>query len=1173
MNVLCSRFALVLLSAFSLTVIQAQSPTPANTQRCGFESAHQRMMSTNVHYAERIQTFDELMRTGIAVERDGGPFVVPVVVHVMGAGNALTEISDEQVRDAIRNLNQRFRKVPGTLGDGSGVDLGVEFALAARDPQGNCTDGITRTDLSGYPAYVSYGMRLDGAIGMMEGAVKDLDRWDPLRYYNIWVVNEIDDNDGGFGTQGFAYFAAAHGQAYDGMVILCNSLKDPTSSTLTHELGHALNLYHTFEGDANGTACPPNTNCATQGDQVCDTPPHIRSASNCLSGGTNACNGGSSNSLYVFNYMDYSSCRDGFTAGQSARTGPALTTQRASFLAVNGNLSLVPPTGSAPSMDLVATGSLLCGTGQNVTFLDHSSCIPNTFLENTDMPGISFAWTVTNGVVTYNSTSHNPTFTLGQAGVYNATLAITTANGTFSRTEQGIVVVATAPVAACAPTTGNAGNYVQTVSNVKFNTIDNSTSVYLNTAYTDFSCSQNTTVSSGGTYPLSITINAGGSAAESLNAYIDYNNNGVFEDPGERVATGSQPANGSSTVVANVTIPTGAVTNTLLRMRIYGEAGTLSASERTCGSALFIGDVEDYGIYISNSIASVSIAAAPGSTITYGTSVTFTPTPVNGGGAPTYAWSRNGDPAGTSATYQSSNLLPGETIQCEMTSNLAGVIASPALSNTINMVVTGPPLSAFVASATATCAGSGITFSDKSMLSPTSWSWGFPGGTPATSSVQNPVVSYAAPGTYTVTLTASNGFGTGTIATQTNLVTVYATPPTACAVTRTNAPVAGIGITNVTLNSINNTTAYDDAVMNNFSCTAFTPLQPSTNYPISVTVGNSNDQWVRVYIDYDNNGTFSAGELVFSPANGTGVRSGNFTTPASPTAGTLLRMRVITDFVNTTPGACTSPVQYGQVEEYAVVFNPPAAVQLAAHAFLDGPYKPNTGLMIDGLRGLATFPLTEPYTALGYAHTGGGGGETIQPSVLTITGNNAIVDWVVLELRNASASSTVLASRSALLQRDGDVVDVDGVSAVSFDRPPANYYVALLHRNHLSVMTSASKALGATPLSVDFTSNGTTTYGTDARRSVAGAFPAQVLWSGNTNFDAEVKYVGGGNDRDPILFSIGGTIPTSTITGYRMEDVNMDGVVKYSGAENDRDPILQNIGGTIPTSTRAEQMP
>ena len=134
------------------------------------------------------------------------------------------------------------------------------------------------------------------------------------------------------------------------------------SSVLAHELGHAFNLYHTFEGDNNGTQCPPNGNCAMDGDQVCDIPPHIR-PSGCNPSGTNSCDGGSLNSLHILNYMNYSSCAvNMFTAGQRTRAQLAMTSQRGSFLAANGNLSLVPP--AAPQLDFRASAAVLCGTGQ-----------------------------------------------------------------------------------------------------------------------------------------------------------------------------------------------------------------------------------------------------------------------------------------------------------------------------------------------------------------------------------------------------------------------------------------------------------------------------------------------------------------------------------------------------------------------------------------------------------------------------------------------------------------------------------------------------------------------------------------------------------------------------------------------------------------------------------------
>ncbi|MBL7964854.1 MAG: hypothetical protein JNM31_13535 [Flavobacteriales bacterium] len=253
---------------------------------------------------------------------------------------------------------------------------------------------------------------------------------------------------------------------------------------------------------------------------------------------------------------------------------------------------------------------------------------------------------------------------------------------------------------------------------------------------------------------------------------------------------------------------------------------------------------------------------------------------------------------------------------------------------------------------------------------------------------------------------------------------------------------------------------------------------------------------------------------------------------------------------------------------------PPAnQVQLAMKVFLEGPFNSGAGTMSDALRtlgGASPFPITEPYTALGFVHVGGGGGETISPTVLSVVGNDAIVDWVFLQLRSTVSPFNVIATRSALVQRDGDVVDINGVSAVSFNVAPGNYRVAVRHRNHLGCMTNAEVALSSSPTTVNLTNGSVATFGTSAQKTV-GAF--QVLFAGNCIPDNILKYSGSSNDRDPILVRIGGAVPTNTTNGYYIEDVNLDGIVKYSGSSNDRDPILVNIGGSVPTATRTEQLP
>ncbi len=253
-------------------------------------------------------------------------------------------------------------------------------------------------------------------------------------------------------------------------------------------------------------------------------------------------------------------------------------------------------------------------------------------------------------------------------------------------------------------------------------------------------------------------------------------------------------------------------------------------------------------------------------------------------------------------------------------------------------------------------------------------------------------------------------------------------------------------------------------------------------------------------------------------------------------------------------------------------FEPFAAssVLVRPRVFLGGPYDAGSDRMSDALRNAGLLPLNEPYTALGYQHVGGGGEGTVAP-VLAITGVNAIVDWVVVELRSASVPSQVLATRSALLQRDGDVVDVDGTSAVVFPVASGNYHVAVHHRNHLGIMSASPVAVSGTSVTVDLSNGGVPLFGGTAATQQVGS--RRLLFAGDVNGNGQLVYAGADNDRDIILQAVGGVLATNTIAGYRNEDVNMDGIVRYTGGGNDRDIILQNIGGVVPTNVRSALLP
>ncbi|MEY3397736.1 MAG: hypothetical protein RL220_330, partial [Bacteroidota bacterium] len=289
---------------------------------------HDPVYSRSYFYME--QAINQAMSLDPA-DRTDEVYVIPVVVHVIHEGEPIgtgSNISDAQIFSAIEALNEDFRKMPGTPGFGDGVDVGIEFCLAQRDPDGNATTGIVRVDGSAVANYADMGIEAASSIGADEAAVKGLSTWPREEYMNIWVVNEIEDNNAQSGVQGYAYFPV--NSPLDGIVVLHNAfgtvgnLKSYTNMnrTLTHEMGHSFALYHTFH---NTSACS-EANCTLNGDKVCDTPVTII-AGDCSSP---ACSG----TQQVENYLDYTaeSCKNMFTDGQKVRMRTTLETERASLI-------------------------------------------------------------------------------------------------------------------------------------------------------------------------------------------------------------------------------------------------------------------------------------------------------------------------------------------------------------------------------------------------------------------------------------------------------------------------------------------------------------------------------------------------------------------------------------------------------------------------------------------------------------------------------------------------------------------------------------------------------------------------------------------------------------------------------------------------------------------------
>ncbi len=371
----------ILLCVISAIRIYAQQPF------CGSDRARLIQLNNDPDFKQREDNVNQILFKQALRNEAGGrsPMLItrniPVVVHIVHE-NGPENISDSEVIASINQLNLRFQNAtPYT--DITGNNVGIQFCLASVDPSGNPTSGITRN--------VSTQTDLSLATSN-DFLLKNVNRWDPLLYLNIWVIKVVILNGNIYG--GYANYPSSLGQPNDGIVIRYNILNTEVTS---HEAGHYLGLYHTFNGGCT------NFNCLLNGDYVCDTPPDASDTTytcpqnSCSTemNDTSVTNPFTSDVNDLPNYMDYTSCPLSFSLGQSDRMNASLTQIRTLLLQSNGCGQ--NPGGSIPIASFTAIPN--CG---------------GLILNNTSINCISAQWDYDgDGIVDYygNSFYFNPTVT------------------------------------------------------------------------------------------------------------------------------------------------------------------------------------------------------------------------------------------------------------------------------------------------------------------------------------------------------------------------------------------------------------------------------------------------------------------------------------------------------------------------------------------------------------------------------------------------------------------------------------------------------------------------------------------------------------------------------------------------------------------------------------------
>ncbi len=413
---------LLILGAFLLTNVLLKAQTTQIIPCYTDEHYEHSLLEYPEKEALRAQT-EAIIQESLANHPEGTQSVVhkiPVVVHVIYYDD-YQNISDEQVQDAIDVLNEDFRKLNSDASNfrtsifgNINTDMEIEFELAKIDPDGNCTNGITRT----YSEFALAG----------NGNVKGLVNWDNNKYLNIWTVEFIDRPAPGGGIiLGYSSFPyVGQPKSDDGIVMRHDRMgRIGTANagygrTLTHEVGHYVNLFHPFQGGC------------FSGDQVGDTPPVAQANYGC-SFSTNSCSNDNPNLPdMIENYMDYTDevCQNAFTAGQKIRAKAVLNNnQLRGSLTTSANLIATGISGAPANCDPVASFTLdkkyFCA-GETVTF------------ENTSdfggQAGVTYNWQFPGGTPA-TSTTANPSVTYANPGFHSATLTVTNAQGTNSVTK------------------------------------------------------------------------------------------------------------------------------------------------------------------------------------------------------------------------------------------------------------------------------------------------------------------------------------------------------------------------------------------------------------------------------------------------------------------------------------------------------------------------------------------------------------------------------------------------------------------------------------------------------------------------------------------------------------------------------------------------------------------
>jgi hypothetical protein len=447
------------LFATLLVVTSYSQSRVANVAPCASDKLFEKSIRENPRIIHQLEELERQYKkeTEKLEQRKSSPqmITIPVVFYVVSPGSTdVSNIPNSQIAAQLATLNAYF------------APFNIQFCVATKLGTNSSLPLLSGTSLSGTnsgiirvfnPSIASHNISTAGQQSLIGGSANY--QITAQKFLRIWIVKDILEDNVPTGVLGYSPVPLTN-SVLDGVVVKYNVVGSASNctncltnynqgKTLVHEVGHYLNLFHTFHQGCLGSGAT----CGDEGDKVCDTPQSNNPIANC-NAIVNSCPENPDNDDLT-NFMGYAfdQCKTSFTAGQGVRINAVINSFRPMLVSVDNLVDVGACSSNLISSAVTATSYQVCNNDQITFYSPYNDIITYSYSWNFGDPS--------NPGNTATTPAANHTYPSAVNSPYTVTLTVT-------RLSDGVTSTSTKKVfvTACQTIVDSQGTWVLGYSNL-----------------------------------------------------------------------------------------------------------------------------------------------------------------------------------------------------------------------------------------------------------------------------------------------------------------------------------------------------------------------------------------------------------------------------------------------------------------------------------------------------------------------------------------------------------------------------------------------------------------------------------------------------------------------------------------------------------------------------------